>query len=211
MKLAIFDFDGTLLRGNSWHLFFGYALRARPWRAPDLIATLGLRRCRLLSARCLQERVLGLWRGCSPAAQAELGRLVYGRRIAPALRPTGLVELRRCRDEGFEVVLVTGAFDFLARPFVEEHGIRLWRATGTRFADGVFSGRLIEDPLCSSAKVVALRALVAGCAVDWPGSRAYGDEVSDLPLLGLVGESRWVRTARPVPAALPPGCTVVEW
>ena len=211
MKLAIFDFDGTLLRGNSWHLFFGYALRARLWRAPDLLATLGLRRCRLVPARCLQERVLGLWRGCSPAEQAEMGRLVYGRWIKPALRPAGLAELRRCRDEGFEIVLVTGAFDFLVRPFVDEQGIRLWRATGTRFDAGVFSGRLAEDSLRGPGKVSALRELVADRAVDWPGSRAYGDEASDLPLLGLVGEPRWVRTSRRVPVALPPGCTLVEW
>ncbi len=211
MKLAIFDFDGTLLRGNSWHLFFGYALRVRPWRAPDLIATLGLRRCRLLSARCLQERVLGLWRGCSPADQEALGRLVYGRWIKPALRPAGLAELRRCRDEGCEVVLVTGAFDFLVRPFVEEQSIRLWRATCTRFAASVFSGRLAEDSLRGPAKIVALRELVADRAVDWPVSRAYGDEASDLPLLGLVGSPHWIRSSSVLPPELPAGTLVLSW
>ena len=211
MKLAIFDFDGTLLRGNSWHLLFGYALRARPLRTPDLLAVLGLRRCRLLSARCLQERVLGLWRGCSPADQEALGRLVYARWIKPELRLAGLAELRRCRDEGFEIVLVTGAFDFLVRPFVEEQGFRLWRATRTRFDAGVFSGCLTEDPLRGLAKVAALRELVAGCAVDWSGSRAYGDEVNDLPLLGLVGEPRWVRSGKPIPRTLPVGADVLDW
>lgn len=211
MRLAIFDFDGTLLRGNSWHLFFGYALRARPWRAPDLLAALGLRRCRVLAARCLQERVLGLWRGCSPAEQEELGRVVHDRWIKPALRAAGLAELRRCRDEGLEIVLVTGAFDFLVRPFVEEQSIRFWRATRPRFDAGVFSGCLAEDSLRGPAKVAALRELLADRVVDWPGSRAYGDEASDLPLLGLVGEPRWVESGKPVPRTLPAGTDVLDW
>jgi phosphoserine phosphatase len=29
-RFAIFDFDGTILRGNSWHEFFRFELRRRP-------------------------------------------------------------------------------------------------------------------------------------------------------------------------------------
>ena len=60
MKLAIFDFDGTVIDGNSWHLLFRRMLRERPFRAPALLGALGLRRLRLLAARDLQERTLSL-------------------------------------------------------------------------------------------------------------------------------------------------------
>ena len=48
-RLAIFDFDGTLLRGNSWHEFFFAEMRRHPARAPLLASGWLLRRTRLWS------------------------------------------------------------------------------------------------------------------------------------------------------------------
>jgi len=211
MKLAVFDFDGTLLRGNSWHCFFRWQLRTRPLSGPGLLAALAARRIRLLSARALQERVLRAWRGWTQAQVAQAGERWYHRTIAPILRPAGLQEIARCRAEGFEPVVLSGAFDFLIRPFAENHKIARCRGTRLEYKTEIFTGHLLEEALTGEAKVAALASMIAGETVDWAASRAYGDEPGDLPVLRQVGHPCWVRTRRRLPAGLPASCRLVEW
>src|SRR5581483_3883724 len=93
MKLAIFDFDGTLLRGNSYHLFFQWAVRNRPARAPGLLFFLLLRRLRLVPARFLKNQTLALLRGMTGAEVSALGRRLHDELLASRLRPAGLQEI----------------------------------------------------------------------------------------------------------------------
>jgi HAD superfamily hydrolase (TIGR01490 family) len=211
MKLAIFDFDGTLLRGNSYHLFFRWVLRVRPGRAPGLLFFLLLRRLRLVPARFLKNRTLAIMRGMTGAEVSALGRRLHDELLAPRLRPAGLREIAARRADGCEVVLVTGAFDFLVAPLVEAQAIATWRATGVAFRNGQCEGAIGGVELAGQEKLRAVENLFAGQPVDWAESWAYGDEENDLPLLSRVGHPVWVRSHRPVPRGLPPACTRVEW
>lgn len=211
MKLAVFDFDGTLLRGNSWHRFFRWQLRTQPLTSPGLLAAFAWRRMRLLSSRALQERALGAWRGRTRAEVTRTGEQLYHLLIEPHLRPAGLQEIERCRAEDFEVVVLSGAFDFLVQPFAETCEIARWRATRLEYDAEVFTGRLLEASLTGEAKAAALASLGAGETVDWAASRAYGNESGDLPVLRLVGLPCWVRTRRKPPAGLPAPCRLVDW
>ncbi len=211
MKLAIFDFDGTVLDGNSWHFFFFRMLRDHPWRAPLLVAYLGLRRLQLISAHRLQERALAAWRGLSREEISARGRTAFMELLVPRIRGAALAEMERCRREGFEIVLLTGAFDFLIEPFAKDHGVRHWRATRLEYRTGVFTGRLEEEALRGDKKVAVLDTLLGNAAVDWHACRAYGDEESDLPVLRRVGHPFWVQACRSVPAARPADFPVVVW
>ena len=114
MKVAIFDFDGTLLRGNSWHLFYWWMVRRHAGRAPWLLLLLLFRRLGLISARNLKEQTLAIWRGRSRAEVAEMGREVYTRCLGPRMRPAALREIAERRGEGCEIALVSGAFEFFS-------------------------------------------------------------------------------------------------
>ena len=108
-------------------------------------------------------------------------------------------------------MLLTGAFDFVAQPFAEAHGVRLWRATRLEYSGAAFSGRLAEPALRGEAKVAALAALLGEVPVDWAASRAYGDEEGDLPVLRRVGHPYWVCAARTSSRARLDGCESVTW
>ncbi|HTQ31057.1 MAG TPA: HAD-IB family hydrolase [Opitutaceae bacterium] len=211
MKVAIFDFDGTLLRGNSYHLFFQWQLQHRPGRAPALLGWALLRRARLVPARFLKNRALQMLRGRPAAEVSELGRRLYAGLLAPRLRPAGLQELVQRRAEGCEILLLTGAFDFLAAPLAEAQGISLWRATRVRFQNGACAGIIDGAEMAGAAKLRALEDLLAGRTVDWPRSWAYGDEESDGVVLSRVGQPVWIKTRRKTPRGLPPACRVVQW
>jgi HAD superfamily hydrolase (TIGR01490 family) len=211
MKLAIFDFDGTLLRGNSYHVFFRWVLRARPGRAPELLFFLLLRRLRLVPARSMKNRTLAILRGLTGAEVSALGRRLYAGLLASRLRPAGLQEIAARRADGCEIVLVTGAFDFLVAPLVEAQAIALWRATGVAFCNGRCEGVIGGVELAGEEKLRAVENLFAGRSVDWAASWAYGDEEGDVSLLTRVGHPVWVKSHRPVPRGLSPACHLAEW
>jgi HAD superfamily hydrolase (TIGR01490 family) len=211
MKIALFDFDGTLLRGNSWQLFFWWRLRQQPGRAPWLLLALALRAVRVVPSRWLKEQVLAGLGGRTKEEVAAIGRAFAQAVLVPRLRAVGLREIAACRAGGCEPVLITGAFDFLVQPLAEAQGFHHWRATQLEFANGRCTGRIQGCELIGSEKTVQLHELLAGLEINWAGSRAYGDEPADLPALALVGQPFYVRSGRRLPANLPPGCVVVDW
>jgi|SRR5579885_1102909 len=211
MKLAIFDFDGTLLRGNSYHLFFHWSWRHRPARAPGLWFSALLRQARLVPARFLKNRSLQILRGMPAAEVSALGRRLYAGLLAPRLRPAGLRELAERRAEGCEVLLVTGAFDFLVAPFAEAQGIGLWRATRLKYENAICCGAIDGQELTGAAKLRAVEDLLAGRQPDWTESWAYGDEKSDGIVLSRVGRPVWIKTGRKMPAGFPATCRAARW
>jgi putative phosphoserine phosphatase/1-acylglycerol-3-phosphate O-acyltransferase len=210
MRLAVFDFDQTLLRGNSWQLFFWRTVRRSSWRAPWLLVCLGLRRLRVVSSRFLQEQALASLRGCTEEEVLALGRHLYGEVIAPRLRPAALGVLAQQREEGAELVLLTGAFDFLVKPFVEDHGVARWRATRLHYAGGRCTGRIDRPRMVGEEKRRALLEMAAAECIDWEASSAYGDELTDLPMMDLVGHPVFVCTGR-CPSGLSAKIKVERW
>jgi HAD superfamily hydrolase (TIGR01490 family) len=211
MRLALFDLDGTVLRGNSWHIFYWWALRRWPLRAPGLLVLLFLRRLRLIEARTLQQAALRALAGADPATINAIGRQLFAKRLRELIRPAAKQEIARRFAEGHQIVLATAAFDFLAAPIAEELGVKQIIATRLEFAGGVCAGRSVFPEPRGVAKAEAVRAHFNGGSVDWRGSCAFTDEREDLPLLGLVGDPVFVTSARVRPDDLPANVRVENW
>ena len=209
MRLALFDLDGTVLRGNSWHEYFWWSVRQRPAAAPWLLAHLALRRARLTESHTLARVTLGPLRGQDPEAVAAVGRQVFADRVGALIRPAARREIARCVADGCVPVLATATMDFLAFPVAAELGVREVIATRLEYAAGKCQGRWLLPEPRGVAKAAAVQARFAGQAVDWAGSRAYSDEAVDLPLLGLVGEPVFVTAMRP--AGLDARIRSVDW
>lgn len=209
MRLALFDLDGTVLRGNSWQEYFWWTLRQRPGLAPGWLARLVLRRARLLGADDLRRAALQPLCGCDAGAVEVLGRRVFDERLRALIRPMARREIARCAAEGGEPVLATAAFDFLAEPVAAELGIREVVGTRLEYIGGVCQGRWLEPEPRGPAKAVAVRNHFAGRTVEWARSRAFSDDLIDRPLLALVGEPVLVAGARP--AGLPAEVCVADW
>ena len=211
MRLALFDLDGTVLRGNSWHAFYWWSLRRWPGRAPGLLARLLLRRAGLLDARALQQAALGALRGKSAEAVADIGARLFAEQLRAWIRPAARQEMARRRADGCEIALATAAFDFLVRPIAAELDVRHVIATRVAFTGGVCAGHTVRPEPRGAAKAVAVRAHFATEPVDWDRSCAFTDEREDLPLLALVGEPVLVTPLRTLPAGLPAMIRTVDW
>lgn len=211
MRLALFDFDGTLCRVNSWQVLLRRELARPTPRSLWLAAAIATRRLRLIRSETLKDVALGAFRGWSRAELDRHGAEFYAQHLAPVLIPAALKELAARREAGFQPVVISGAFDFLLRPFCEAHGVADWECTRVAFDGPRCQGRLAGPEMRGAAKVEWLARRFAGQPVDWAGSVAFSDELSDLPMLQRAGTGYLVGDREPLTAALPAGVQRGAW
>ena len=200
MRLAIFDLDGTVLRCNSWHVFYVWTLRNHPGRAPGLLLRLVARRMRMIDGHVLRAAALRSLAELDAAAVARIGERVWSERLFGCVRAEARREIERAHAEGMTLVLATGAFDFLAEPIAASLGITEIVCSRVAFAGGKCLGRIDGPETRGAIKAETVRARFAGQPIDWAGSRAYSDDVEDAPLWALVGEPVMVAPGGTLPA-----------
>lgn len=211
-RLAIFDFDDTLLRGNSWHLFFRAEFRRRPRRIPLLAAAYLLRRAGWWSGPRLRAFAVRALRGMTAAEVAAVGEAMQRNTLAARIRSGATEEITRRRAAGYRIVIATGTWDFLVAPLARQLHADAVIATPVMFADGHCLGRIPGEECLGVHKAAAIRTHFRDHHdIDWPGSCAYTDSLLDVPLLELVGE-RWLVTASlTVPPGFPAGTKCCRW
>jgi HAD superfamily hydrolase (TIGR01490 family) len=105
--------------------------------------------------------------------------------IQPRIQHEAVRRVRAHRRHGDRVVLMTGALDFLVdslRHLGDELiAARLVERTGR------FTGELAEPPLTADGRASHAARLAADHGLELADCHAYGDSISDLPLLELVG------------------------
>jgi HAD superfamily hydrolase (TIGR01490 family) len=197
---ALFDFDGTILEGNSFHVFITHMARRFPLSAPQLATALVRRKARRISAEQLKNVVLAPLTGWREEEIAEFGRAFYANRLQRRVRATAAARLRWHLDAGHEVHVLSGAFDFILEPFCREHSLPSFRGSALEHCSGRFTGRLSREFL-GEEKAEHVRILADQGQIDLSASYAYSDEFTDLPMLSMVGkpvlvESRRIRDRR---------------
>lgn len=94
--------------------------------------------------------------------------------------------------EGMEPVFVSGSFPAILEPIAERLGVGRILATDLEEADGVYTGAVRAQTI-GEGKVAAMARLLEAQAADPAACRAYGDDLSDLPMLQAVGGPAAVR------------------
>lgn len=102
-------------------------------------------------------------------------------------RPAVVRFLKRRRAAGSRLVLVSGSFEALLVPLLEQLGGGDVLAAPLEVLDGRYSGRLLGPPMLGAAKVVAVRAYAARWGLSLGACAAIGDDASDRGFLELVG------------------------
>jgi HAD superfamily hydrolase (TIGR01490 family) len=203
--LALFDVDETLIEPKSMLSFLAFLEReadAVPL-VPGAIArfTAASARARALGASRSQLNRLyyELFGGAPAAAIVAAGarwyretRQAYGERFfVPATRAALLAHAAA----GAEIVLVSGSFAPCLDPLVAELAAALGDAVRLtvlsarlRIRAGIYTGNLRPPQTIGIGKRVAAAALARRRpGVELGRCHAYGDHISDLPLLELVG------------------------
>jgi HAD superfamily hydrolase (TIGR01490 family) len=105
--------------------------------------------------------------------------------ILPRMHHAAVRQIRRHRARGDRVVLLTGALDFLVEPL--QHLADDLIAARLVEQAGAFTGELAEPPLTADGRASLAAAVAADHGIPLTDCHAYGDAISDLPLLEVVG------------------------
>ena len=194
MPLAsYFDVDGTLLRTNLIHPTVYYLLNQRtPFRSLLGVAKAVVRAPEMMIAewkdrRLFNEALFSSYEGMSEDRLLLLADDAFDSVVKPALYPAAKDLVARCRDEGHEVVFVSGALDFLMDRLAKHLGATHVIANRLEIKGGYATGRLLRPVVAGPEKARLIREHAKSRDIDLGDCFAYSDSYSDVPMLSVVG------------------------
>ena len=190
VKIAVFDFDGTSIEGSSpsWlvnRLIFEHRISpitslkigfwgiAYKWHLPQ-------------NEAWVRGQVFKAFEG-KPREEVDAYLTeFYDKYIAKRFRPQADEAMRKCRDEGCEVIVVSASFEPIVLRAMESHPFDYQISTRMKVAeDGTYTREVEGRPIEGDEKMVALRHWCDGHYGEgnWEIAYAYADHHSDRPLL----------------------------
>jgi HAD superfamily hydrolase (TIGR01490 family) len=202
-RAAFFDFDGTLIRGDSqvmevtWRLRHQryperFALRLIPTMILGLLAGLGL-----ASQRAQNQAYLSTYRGSKEIDLVEQGEAFFQRKIRHAFIPQVLEIMAAHRRAGDAVVIVSATPHHILAPvatYLKPDYLICTRLETDPF--GRCTGRSLGAICIGVEKAKRIRDLAACHQLDLAAGYAYSDHHVDLPMLTSVGQPQVVNPSK---------------
>jgi HAD superfamily hydrolase (TIGR01490 family) len=190
---SYFDVDGTLVRTNLVHPTLYYLLHQRtPVRSLQKLARAAFKTPQLVWAelqdrRMFNEALFTSYEGISQDRLHILADDAFDSVMKKAIYPSARDLVSRCRDEGHDVVLVSGALDFLMSRLADHLGATGVIANRLEIKDGYATGRLLRPVVAGPEKARLVREHARAHGHDLDECFAYSDSYSDVPMLSVVG------------------------
>ncbi len=214
VRLALFDFDGTLCRGDSIVPYLFYAIRRG--KAPKrqlLRAAWGYFRGHALKRddRRAKEDTLSFIRGKTVGEMDALARDFFQKRLMRRMYLMGIEEMKRLKSDGVMIVVLSASPGVYMRVLPEY--LPADAVLSTRCAQNgcnVYLGQVAEN--CKGEEKVKRLAAwrKANGLEDAEIVAAYGDSASDGPMLRLAERAVLVNAGRKARMAAP-GASEVRW
>ncbi|WP_165055689.1 MULTISPECIES: HAD family phosphatase [unclassified Adlercreutzia] len=219
VRIAVFDFDGTTLTGNSPVLLVRHLAREGKL-APTVIARIivwgGAYKARLpQNESWVRGLVFSAFHGKPVAQVNEYLRAFYRRAVAPRVRAEATRAMQAHLDAGHVVVCVSATFEPIVAAAMLEHPIQYAIATRMKVdAYGCYTTQVEGLPVEGEEKVAALARFADERfgAGKWEVGWAYGDHHSDRALLASAREGHAVTPDRPLKrTAQERGYEILDW
>ncbi|MEU6539717.1 HAD-IB family hydrolase [Streptomyces sp. NPDC047000] len=191
---AFFDLDNTVMQGAA--LFhFGRGLYKRKFFETRDLARFAWQQAwfRLAGSEDpehmqeARDSALSIVQGHRVAELQSIGEEIYDEYMAERIWPGTRALAQAHLDAGQKVWLVTAAPVEIAQVIARRLGLTGALGTVAESVDGVYTGKLVGEPLHGPAKAEAVRALATAERLDLSRCAAYSDSHNDIPMLSLVG------------------------
>lgn len=190
---AFFDLDNTIMRGASI-FYLARGLYRREFFTLGDIARFAWQQVsfRLLGENLehveqIQAKALSFVAGHSVAEMRGVGEEVFDEVMADKIWPGTHALARIHLEAGQRVWLVTASPVEVAEVIAARLGLTGALGTVAEHVGGVYTGRLVGQPMHGQAKAEAVRALARRENLDLSRCAAYSDSANDIPLLSQVG------------------------
>nr|WP_275464063.1 HAD-IB family hydrolase [Streptomyces noursei] len=191
---AFFDLDNTVMQGAA--LFhFGRGLYKRRFFHKRDLARFAWQQVyfRLAGSENpehmadVRNSALSIVQGHRVAELMTIGEEIYDEYMAERVWPGTRALAQAHLDAGQKVWLVTAAPVETATIIARRLGLTGALGTVAESVGGVYTGKLVGEPLHGPAKAEAVRALAGAEGLDLSHCAAYSDSANDIPMLSLVG------------------------
>jgi HAD superfamily hydrolase (TIGR01490 family) len=190
---SFFDVDGTLVRTNLVHpTVFYLTNQPNPIRSLVSVARAVAKGPRMALAEVVDRRrfnelLFTTYAGISQDRLEILGDEAFDATMRKAVYPGARDLVQRCRDEGHEVVLISGGLDVLLKRLAAHLGATAVIANRLEFKDGYATGKLLRPVVAGPEKARLIREWARVHGHDLGDCFAYSDSYSDVPMLSVVG------------------------
>lgn len=199
MKLAIFDFDGTLFPRETlpflmkcWQQM-GYprtTLAAALAKLLPLYLAYKMKRKAGADSEQMRMRAVSafnvLFTGMTRQQMREFFRETAAR-MADLFNMAVVQEIDELQKKDYHIVLLSGAYHMLLEEIAQQLNMDTAIGTPQRFEDDILKGTNTSDVVMGEQKAQRLLCWVGEREIDWCSSWAYADSFSDVVLLQLVG------------------------
>ena len=202
MAASYFDVDGTLVTTNLVHptLFYlqnqptplhslakvGRALLKAPWMAL----------AEMKDRRLFNELLFSSFEGMSEDRLLLLAEETFEKVMKPKLYKGARDLVQTSLDKGHEVILVSGALDFLMVLLKDHLGATGIIANRLEIHDLYATGKLLRPVVAGPEKARLIREHARAGGHDLDECFAYSDSYSDVPMLSVVGHPAAVNPDR---------------
>lgn len=191
---AFFDLDNTVMQGAA--LFhFGRGLYKRHFFDTRDLLRFAWQQAYFRMAGAedpehmqdARDSALSIVKGHRVEELMSIGEEIYDEYMAGKIWPGTRALAQAHLDAGQRVWLVTAAPVETATIIARRLGLTGALGTVAESVNGVYTGRLVGEPLHGPAKAEAVRALASAEDLDLSRCAAYSDSHNDIPILSLVG------------------------
>lgn len=190
MTLALFDLDHTLLSGDSDYAWGEFLVEKgivdREYHSRTNAEHLADYEAGKLDIFAFIEFQLAPLKNNSRRLMEQIRGRFVREVIRPMITDNARDLVRKHREHGHTLMIITSTNRFITGPIATEFGIDLLIATEVEEVDGCFTGRTVGAPSFGEGKVQRLNDWLAGTSENLSGSWFYSDSHNDLPLLRLV-------------------------
>lgn len=190
MTLAIFDLDNTLLGGDSDHAWGQFLVDQ------GIVDADAYQKANNYFFEQYQQGAMNVFEFLEfalkplsqhPKAQLDAWHQLFMKQVVAPMRLTKAdALLKKHRDQGDFLLIITATNRFVTEPIAESMGVDHILATEPEFIDGAYTGRVAGTPCFQAGKVERLNEWLAETGHSLEGSYFYSDSRNDLPLLEIV-------------------------
>lgn len=216
--IAFFDVDGTLVSTTIVHAYIWLRTSSLSpihkffWFIgflPKVVYYLILDR---ISRPQFNRAFYRNYRGMDATALKALATDMFGSYLRQKIFPEAISQIEEHKEQGDQVVLLTGSLNFIVEPIAEFLGADSVIAPELKEQDGFFTGKLTTEPLIGEQKAIAMKRFAAQEEIPLDICYAYSDSKSDLEMLECAGNPIAVNPSKKLRQhALELGWEIHEW
>lgn len=196
MRVAIFDFDGTLYSKETFQVMMAHlknhpehSLRYRKFYRAIMPPYIG-HKSKIypeakMRARSVQAYLMALETFSRKELEQFFGEIAD--KMPDDMNSRVMERLQKHVADNVYIMLVSGAFMPLLHAVTDKMPIQKIIGTEIHYKDGVLDHLTPVTHIQGSLKTKKIHEALDGQKIDWPNSFAYGDSFSDLAVLELVG------------------------